>query len=134
MAGLSARTPTCQQREQIGHTDNCVAVDIPRAGRSIKEVRRTGLGAGEIVFLSDFNTFDNDMLNDLDNQTLWLNLFEYPVCRADLDGDGSVGVSDLLSLLASWGPCKGCPADFDNNGTVGASDLLALLANWGPCL
>ena len=33
----------------------------------------------------------------------------------------------------SWGPCKDCPADFDGNGTVGASDLLALLANWDPC-
>ncbi len=54
-------------------------------------------------------------------------------CPADLDGDGSVGASDLLSLLVSWGPCKGCPADFDGNGTVGASDLLTLLANWGPC-
>ncbi len=54
-------------------------------------------------------------------------------CPHDLDLNGSVGASDLLSLLASWGPCKGCPADFDNNGAVGASDLLALLANWGPC-
>ncbi|MEE8154218.1 MAG: hypothetical protein V3T53_04575 [Phycisphaerales bacterium] len=27
----------------------------------------------------------------------------------------------------------GCPADFDGNGNVGASDLLMLLANWGPC-
>jgi hypothetical protein len=54
-------------------------------------------------------------------------------CNADLDGDGNVGASDLLSLLVSWGPCKGCPADFDGNGTVGASDLLALLVNWGPC-
>ena len=54
-------------------------------------------------------------------------------CPWDLDGTGSVGASDLLSLLASWGPCKGCPADFDGNGTVGASDLLTLLVNWGPC-
>ena len=54
-------------------------------------------------------------------------------CPQDLDADGSVGVSDLLSLLANWGPCKGCPADFDGNGTVGVSDLLVLLANWGPC-
>ncbi len=54
-------------------------------------------------------------------------------CVADLDGDGNVGASDLLSLLVSWGPCEGCPADFDGNGTVGASDLLVLLANWGPC-
>ena len=51
----------------------------------------------------------------------------------DFDGYGSVGASDLLSLLASWGPYKGCDADFDGNGTVGSSDLLTLLANWGPC-
>ncbi len=54
-------------------------------------------------------------------------------CPADLDRNGSVGVPDLLSLLASWGPCKGCPADFDDNGEVGISDLLVLLAKWGPC-
>ena len=35
--------------------------------------------------------------------------------------------ANLLGLAA------GGPADFDGNGTVGASDLLALLANWGPC-
>ena len=54
-------------------------------------------------------------------------------CPADFDGDGSVGATDLLLLLGSWGPCKGCPADFDENGNVGASDLLTLLVNWGPC-
>ena len=50
----------------------------------------------------------------------------------DLNGDGIVGVGDLLILLASWGPCKGdCPADLDGNGFVGIGDLLILLANWG---
>ncbi|MEE8156343.1 MAG: hypothetical protein V3T53_15420 [Phycisphaerales bacterium] len=52
----------------------------------------------------------------------------------DLDGDGHVGASDLLILLASWGPCEecgACAADFDGNGVVGASDLLILLSNWG---
>ncbi len=63
---------------------------------------------------------------------VWV-LFLDGICLWDLDGTGSVGVSDLLSLLASWGPCKACPADFDGNGNVGVSDLLALLANWGPC-
>ncbi len=58
---------------------------------------------------------------------------EAPPCPWDLDDSGTVGASDLLSLLVSWGPCKGCPADFDGNGVVGASDLLALLVNWGPC-
>ena len=55
------------------------------------------------------------------------------MCPWDLDANGSIGASDLLSLLVSWGPCKGCDADFDGSGNVGASDLLALLANWGPC-
>lgn len=54
-------------------------------------------------------------------------------CPADLDGDGSVGASDLLALLAAWGPNPDHPADLDGDGSVGASDLLALLANWGPC-
>ena len=49
----------------------------------------------------------------------------------DLDGDGTVGILDLLSLLAAWGPNRGHPADFDGDGTVGILDLLALLANWG---
>ena len=53
----------------------------------------------------------------------------------DLDGDGSVGIFDLLILLSDWGPCPDppddCPADLDNDGTVGIFDLLALLANWG---
>ena len=63
-------------------------------------------------------------------------LFDASVCPWDIDGDEVVGVSDLLSLLASWGPCppKGdCPADFDNSSDVGVKDLLFLLGAWGPC-
>jgi hypothetical protein len=52
----------------------------------------------------------------------------------DVDGDGSVGITDLLALLSAWGPCPGdpapCPADIDGDGSVGITDLLALLANW----
>ncbi|MEE9129967.1 MAG: hypothetical protein V3T84_08095 [Phycisphaerales bacterium] len=52
----------------------------------------------------------------------------------DLDGDGTVGASDLLILLVSWGPCAdcdNCPADLNGDCTVGAVDLLILLVNWG---
>ena len=52
-------------------------------------------------------------------------------CPADLDGDGAVGVLDLLTLLANWGEV-GVPADFDGDG-VGITDLLTLLADWGLC-
>jgi choice-of-anchor B domain-containing protein len=54
-------------------------------------------------------------------------------CEADLDGDGTVGASDLLTLLVLWGTDPGGPPDFDGDGTVGASDLLFLLVSWGPC-
>ncbi len=55
-------------------------------------------------------------------------------CLGDLDSDGSVGIVDLLLLLAQWGRCPlGCIADLDADGLVGINDLLDLLANWGPC-
>ena len=54
-------------------------------------------------------------------------------CEADLDDDGTVGLSDLLDLLAAWDSNPGGPPDFDDDGIVGLSDLLFLLANWGPC-
>ncbi len=59
-----------------------------------------------------------------------------PKCPWDIDGNGTVGASDLLALLAAWGVCDDpadCPADFDNTNNVGTVDLLTLLANWGPC-
>ena len=50
---------------------------------------------------------------------------------ADLNNDGVVGSSDLMTLLNHWGPCTGCNADLDGNGEVSTSDLEALLADWG---
>jgi len=54
--------------------------------------------------------------------------------RGDLDGDGSVGITDFLLLLADWGPCpdppEPCPADLDRNGIVGVTDFLILLSHW----
>jgi hypothetical protein len=55
-------------------------------------------------------------------------------CPADLDGDGEVGVTDFLDLLAAWGPNPGHPADLDGDGTVGVTDFLQLLADWGACV
>lgn len=49
----------------------------------------------------------------------------------DLDGDGDVGVVDLLQLLRDWGPCPGCASDGDGDGVVTVVDMLALLAAWG---
>jgi hypothetical protein len=56
------------------------------------------------------------------------------VSLADINGDGTVNVLDLLDLLDAWGPCpKGelCLADLDGDGAVDVRDLLQLLDAWG---
>lgn len=56
-----------------------------------------------------------------------------PVIPGDIDRDHRVGVADLMSLLASWGPCAACGAcnaDLDGDCGVGLTDLLVVLANW----
>jgi len=54
---------------------------------------------------------------------------------ADVNGDGVVGITDLLLLLASWGACPAapthCPGDVNGDGRVDIVDLLAVLAAWG---
>lgn len=52
---------------------------------------------------------------------------------APMPGDGEVGVSDFLVLLALWGTDPAGPPDFDGDGDVGVTDFLELLAHWGPC-
>ncbi|TVQ34270.1 MAG: hypothetical protein EA376_00335 [Phycisphaeraceae bacterium] len=56
-------------------------------------------------------------------------------CPADLDGDGSVGSSDLSILLGCWGQASGlcAVADLTGDDLVGSADLSELLGSWGPC-
>ena len=48
-----------------------------------------------------------------------------------MNGDGIVGVDDLLGIIASWGACGACDADVDGSGEVDVDDLLAVLSRWG---
>ncbi|MEE2906656.1 MAG: GC-type dockerin domain-anchored protein [Planctomycetota bacterium] len=45
---------------------------------------------------------------------------------ADIDGDGTVGVNDVLSLIAAWGSDSEA-ADINGDGIVDVNDLLVLL-------
>lgn len=56
--------------------------------------------------------------------------------RADIDGDGCVGLADLARLLSSFGLCGGDAgfdgaADVDASGCVNLADLSVLLAEFG---
>ena len=54
-------------------------------------------------------------------------------CDGDVDGDGNVGVTDVLAVIGTWGPCENCTADIDGDGIVGVNDLLAIIGQWGAC-
>jgi len=54
------------------------------------------------------------------------------VCLGDIDDDGEVDVSDLLTIIAAWGSDDPL-ADVDGDGIVGVSDLLTAIGNWGSC-
>jgi agmatine/peptidylarginine deiminase len=53
-------------------------------------------------------------------------------CPGDVNGDGTVNVSDFLDLLAAWGSAGG-PADVNDDGIVNVQDFLLLLSAWGDC-
>jgi hypothetical protein len=49
-------------------------------------------------------------------------------CPGDVDGDGIVGVEDMLACIAGWGSPDG---DADGDGTTGVSDILLIISAWG---
>ena len=54
------------------------------------------------------------------------------VGAGDIDADGTIGITDMLALLAAWGECVDkCRPDLDADGFVGITDFLILLGNWG---
>ena len=54
-------------------------------------------------------------------------------CPADVNGDDTVNVQDLLAVIGAWGPCAGCAADVNDDSQVNVIDLLAVINGWGPC-
>jgi murein tripeptide amidase MpaA len=53
-------------------------------------------------------------------------------CPGDLDGDGTVGVDDVLLVLGAFGTND--PAgDLNGDGIVDVNDILGIVAAFGPC-
>lgn len=102
--------------------------------RQVKLIQFTvgeGLHTGRRHSVNSYGEFAMKLVFVDDTQAIVVA--ETPTCKADLNGDGYVDVSDLLILLSSWGPCVGCQADLAKNGVVDVSDLLVLLSAWGAC-
>jgi hypothetical protein len=89
------------------------------------------------VYLCESQTSIKDMfskgVDEIPFDEGFIRMGTLPVV-GDINGDGSVNISDLLELLAAWGDCPEgafCPADIVCNGSIDVADLLELLANWG---
>jgi endonuclease/exonuclease/phosphatase family metal-dependent hydrolase len=59
-------------------------------------------------------------------------------CDGDVDGDGAVGVSDILSVIGNWSPnggdcCPGCEGDVNGDLVVDVTDILFIVSSWGTC-
>ncbi|PCJ82028.1 MAG: hypothetical protein COA49_03445 [Bacteroidetes bacterium] len=59
---------------------------------------------------------------------------EILTCPADVNGDGTLTVSDLLLILSDFGCTSGCSSDVNGDGSVTVADVLEFLSVFGsPC-
>lgn len=92
----------------------------------------------QLVFFADLR---NGALASIGQAVLRIDLTPPTKCPADVTGDDTVGVADLLAVITAWGACAGtcppsCTGDIAPPGgdcTVGVADLLAVIGAWGPC-
>ncbi len=52
-------------------------------------------------------------------------------CPADVDGNGTVNVDDLLAVISTFGQDCDCPEDITDDGVVDVNDILELLGAFG---
>lgn len=64
-------------------------------------------------------------------QVIYITNDTSPGCPEDLNGDGFVGVGDILLALGEFGCSAGCAVDFDGDDSTTVSDILALLSAFG---
>ncbi len=57
---------------------------------------------------------------------------EGDACVGDVNADGTVDVTDLLTVIGDWGAMGG-DSDVNADGVVDVADLLAVIGAWGPC-
>ena len=99
-----------------GVTDELAVIDLDHAPR-FRDAIEIGAGCG-VTAPIDQGAYEHD------------GVVGAPAILGDIDGDGSVGLSDLLVVLTLWNT-PGCLADFALDGTVDLNDLLVILAHWG---
>ena len=78
-------------------------------------------GNGETPFVGEWTDNGGNWVED-----------ECPPNCPDINGDGYVNVSDILSVIGDWGSTDS-PADVNQDGIVDVSDMLIVIGDWGEC-
>jgi hypothetical protein len=94
---------------------------------NVEHVYVTGLRPGRYI-LRVTRSAEDAGGNDIPVGIAWIG--EDPVIDADIDGDASIGVLDLLKLLTQWGMCDLCRGDLEGSGHVDSVDLYLLIDAW----
>ncbi|MCP4839518.1 MAG: hypothetical protein GY894_09195, partial [Planctomycetes bacterium] len=67
-------------------------------------------------------------------RTAYLNTNLHHPCPSDTNWDYTTNVDDLLAIIEGYGQdCSGCNADVDGDGVIGVGDILSVIAAFGPC-
>ncbi len=75
-------------------------------------------------------------IHDGNEEAFLADLTPLAPCPADVNGDGLIGLNDLLEVLGAMGPCANCDqcdADVDGDCDVDIADLNLVLVGWGLC-
>ena len=82
-------------------------------------------------------SFRNDTTAGTDTGAAYL--FQLPAppeinCPEDLDGNMTVSIDDLLTVLNDWGCSSDCSSDINGDDKVDIEDLLRVIDAWGNCI
>jgi hypothetical protein len=94
---------------------------------NVEHLYVTGLHAGRYI-LRLTRPADDAGGSNINVGVAWISTDPRP--DADIDGDGDVGIFDLLTLLERWGGCDLCEADIEGSGLVDVVDLQLLIDFW----
>ena len=95
--------------------------------------RDAAVGPGDEVITQINGDLDGDGFVNGAALTILLGAWGEVKPQIDLDGDNVVDVTDILQVIAKYGPCSSCIEDMDDDGFVGVYEILTILDSWGPC-
>lgn len=67
-----------------------------------------------------------------DSEPITLTFVATPACPGDIDGDSTVGLGDIASIIACWGQDDHCnhEADLDLSHDIGLGDIAVVIQFW----